>query len=132
MNYHNPKIISAVDLKPEQDAQLIANGYEPIPVLGKAAVAPGWTSSEITAERIAAERAAYPEAKSAGLRTGKLVGIDIDIVDGEHTLKLVELAFQILGDTPLGRTGSKGIMLAYRNETPVRKSTIAGKGAQVE
>ena len=60
------------------DSELIANGYEPIPVNGKAPVAPGWQTGEITPERIAREREEHPNAINTGLRTGRLVGLDID------------------------------------------------------
>ena len=53
-------------------------------------------------------------------------------VDERHVARLVKLAEQILGDTPLHRFGSKGLMLCYRNDTPIRKITVAAKGAKVE
>jgi hypothetical protein len=44
------------DHRKGSDSELIANGYEPIPVNGKAPVAPGWQTGEITPERIAWEQ----------------------------------------------------------------------------
>ena len=93
-------------LSPADDQQLIKNGYEPIPCSGKAAVSYGWQQGTITSERIIALRKAYPEAENTGLRTGKLVAIDIDIVDQETTQAIIALAEEFLGPTPLHRFGS--------------------------
>ena len=121
-----------VTLTPSERAQLILSGFEPILVIGKPPVTEGWQAGAITAERVAAECALYPHALSTGLRTGTLVGIDLDVVDEPHVARLTEVAEQILGSTPLRRFGSKGLMLCYRNETPIRKITVAAKGAKVE
>jgi hypothetical protein len=111
----------------EQDARLIANGYDPVAVKGKAPVGKGWNTRSNTAEAIAAERTAYPSAISTGLRTGRLVGIDIDIVPAPHVQAVKDLATKLLGCTLLERVGAKGAMLCYRNEAPIGKITIAGK-----
>jgi hypothetical protein len=63
--------ISAVTAFADQDARLIANGYEPVVVVGKAAVGKGWTTRPSTI--VTAERADRPDATSTGLRTGRLV-----------------------------------------------------------
>jgi hypothetical protein len=55
------KVNRAVRLSAEEDARLIANGYEPIAVDGKSPRIPGWQTSDITVERLAAMREAYPE-----------------------------------------------------------------------
>ncbi len=121
-----------INLTPAEHAQLLLNGFEPILVAGKAPVAEGWQSGAVTAKQLAAECSLYPHAESTGLRTGRLVGIDFDVVDDEHVARLTELAERELGDTPLRRFGSKGALLCYRNETPIRKITTASKGAKVE
>jgi putative DNA primase/helicase len=113
------------------DSKLIANGYEPISVNGKAPVAPGWQTGEMTPERIAREREEHPNAISTGLRTGRLVGLDIDILDPTDAARMMALAFSELGETPLVRYGAKGMMLCYRNETPSHKITVNCSGAQV-
>jgi hypothetical protein len=110
------------------DAKLIENGYEPIPVLGKAPVVSEWQAGPITIERIAAERAQFPDAKSTGLRTGHTVGADIDVIDKAHAQKFKELAWRILGGTTIDRVGAKGCVLVYRNETPIEKITVSIKG----
>ncbi len=122
----------ADDLTHMRDSQLIAHGFEPVAVLGKAPVADGWQTGAVTDERIAAQRAASPEAKSTGLRTGKLVGVDIDVLDPAHAQQFANLAATVLGSTKFGRVGKKGVMLCYANPTPIKKITVAAKNARVE
>ena len=108
------------------DAQLIALGWEPIPTIGKAPKNDNWQRGEITVERIAAMRAVLPAATNTGLRTGRAVGLDVDIIDDVQVARIKQIATEVLGYTPLERFGSKGCMLVYRNETPIKKITIAG------
>ena len=117
----------AVILTPVEDAHLIRNAYEAIACVGKRPIATGWTTGEITVDRLANERALYPNAVSTGLRTGALVGIDIDVVKWEHATKLRSVVQGILGVTPLRRKGAKGLMLLYRNETPISKIVIGSE-----
>lgn len=108
------------------DAKLIGNGFEPVAVLGKRPVATGWVSRPNTLEDIAAERAAYPGATNTGLRTGRTVGVDLDVIPAAHVEALKKLAHRVLGYTPMERLGSKGALLVYRNsETPAPKITVA-------
>src|SRR6516165_932618 len=100
------------------DARLISNGYEPVAVDGKRALGNGWSTRPNTIEAVTAERAALPNATNTGLRTGRLAGLDIDIVDPDHADQMKELIIEILGDTPLQRRGAKGLLLCYRAETP--------------
>jgi hypothetical protein len=128
----NTNIIPPVELDPQQDARLIAHGYEPIPLVGKRPVIEGWQFGAINSERIATERSMCPTATNTGLRTGHLVGNDIDVCDRAHAAQFVQLAEQVLRSTPLERAGSKGVLLVYRNSTPIRKITVAGRGAKIE
>jgi RecA-family ATPase len=114
----------SIFLSSEDDKQLISNGYEPIPIEGKAAVSQAWQTGSISIERIRAMREVYPEARGTGLRTGRLVAVDIDIPDVETTKAICTLAEDVLGETPLWRFGSKGMMLLYQTETPFRKISI--------
>ena len=123
-----------VHLTHVQDATLVAHGYQPIPVMAreKRPQIMGWTKGEMTTERIVALRASHLDHISTGLRTGRLVGIDLDIVDPEHIKKVITLAEQVLGPTPLHRFGSKGDLSCYRNETPIPKITIKAGEALIE
>jgi hypothetical protein len=124
---------------------LFENGYEPIPILAakKKPLIKGWTTGEITAERIFAETTRHTDHLSTGLRTGKLCGIDIDLRDPEHADNIRFLVEQTLGETTLRRRGSKGFMLCYRNpgeplgklvirDTALNKTLVEifGKGGQ--
>lgn len=114
----------SIYLSPAEDQQLIENGYSPLPVDGKAAVAPGWQSGEMTPARMRSLRQEHPAARNTGLRTGTLAAIDIDIPNPEVAEAVKALAIEVLGPTPLIRVGSKGFMLCYRNAEPIRKVTV--------
>ena len=103
---------------------LLRNGYEPIPIIGKETRITGWTT-EITEDRIIQETTRYRNYANTGLRTGRLVGIDIDLLDQEQVSILCEIAEACLGRTPLRRYGSKGMMLCYRTtDEPIGKMLI--------
>lgn len=108
------------------DATLIANGYEPVALVGKAALGKAWPSRSNTVEAINAERASLRMATNTGARTGRLSVADIDLIPADHAAAMKALAFQVLGETQLERVGSKGMALCYRNETPIRKILISG------
>jgi hypothetical protein len=121
-------------LSADQDDQLIRNGYEPVPIsdpsisqsgAGKAPFIQGWREGVITSERIAAMRAEHPDHPGTGLRSGHLVGIDVDVINQDHAAAIAKCAFDMFGETVLGRAGAKGVMLCYRNETPCGKITVA-------
>ena len=114
--------------QPDPALALIDNGYEPVVVDGKRPVADGWQIGPVTAERIRAERADYPNATNTGLCTGHLVGIDIDLRDAGHAERMRVLASEILGPSTYTRVGSKGCMICYKNETSIKKITISADG----
>ena len=113
-------------------ACLILNGYEPILADGKRPLTDRWQKRPNTPEAFAAELAAFPNATNIGLRTGRTVGLDIDIYNHEDADAIKRLAFEMLGQTSLVRVGAKGAMLCFCNKTPIKKLTIAGQGAKVE
>jgi hypothetical protein len=110
------------------DAKLVAQGYEPVALVGKQALGPGWTSRPNTVAALAAERAALgPSACNTGLRTGRLCVWDVDLLAPEHAAAVKEAIFAAAGPTMMERVGSKGMALCYRNETPITKLTITGE-----
>jgi hypothetical protein len=112
---------------------LLRNGYEPIPIVGKETWITGWTTGEITEERIIAETCRNRRYANTGLRSGRLVGIDIDLVDREQVSILLEIADALLGHTPLRRFGSKGQMLLYRLvDEPIGKMVIRRAKTETE
>ncbi len=112
---------------------ILNNGFEPIPVRGKAPVAMEWQRGEITPDRLKAEVLSHPDAVSTGIRTGAVVAPDIDLVDPEHAAKIEALAFEVLGPTAWRRVGKKGCILVYQTATPMKKVTVtADDGQRVE
>ncbi len=103
---------------------LLANLYEPLPVRGKAAVADGWAAGELTPERLARDTAAHPQATNTGLRTGALVGVDIDVEDEREAAAIKALVEEVLDPSPLVRVGRKGMLICYQNPDPIRKITV--------
>jgi len=116
--------------------KLLDNGYTPLPIRpGSKAPAPSrWTSIDIDAQRVEAWARNYPD-HGVGLRTGHLVGIDIDILDADLAWQVKALAERRFGETLLrvGRWPKQ--LLLYRTETPFAKIDlkpveILGKGQQ--
>jgi hypothetical protein len=107
--------------------QLLANGYEPIPIRGKAPHWKRWTDGEITDARLVEIEAAHPDHSNTGIRTGQCAAIDIDLTDGAHLIEVETIIDAMLGTTPLRRVGSKGALLCYRNDQPIPKITIGLK-----
>jgi hypothetical protein len=105
--------------------RLLQSGYEPVPIQGKRPRIEGWTSGEIDLERIVRETSDHLDHRSTGLRTGRLVGIDIDLHNDEHADIIKRVVEDSIGETPLHRRGSKGAMLCYRKAgEPVGKIVI--------
>src|SRR5579859_2401572 len=99
---------------------LHAMGYDPVPILAaqKKPLIPGWNSGPMSEQRIIELSRQYSDHVSTGLRTGPLAGIDIDLHNTVHAEALRIMVEDFLGPTPLGRVGSKGVMLSYRNTDP--------------
>jgi hypothetical protein len=122
-----PTNIVDLDLK-SNSSTLIANGYEPIPVVGKRPAAGlAWQREPITEERFAEMLANSPDATGIGLRTGTLVGVDTDLTNLEHVAAVTTLAVDLLGPTLAHRVGSKGDLACYANKSPIPKIVIKDK-----
>ena len=91
---------------------LLKNGYEPIPIKrGTKYPEYTWTSDQnvqITEQWLCDLRSDRPDHTSTGLRTGRLVGLDIDISNEGHARIILEDAQQQLGASYFHRIGSKG------------------------
>jgi hypothetical protein len=116
--------------------RLLDNGYEPVPVWPrtKAAAPDAWTTLTIDEAQVEAWCQRYGHC-GVGLRTGHLVGVDIDLLDPDLAHQAYEITCQRLGDTLL-RVGRwpKRLML-YRTLAPepkrnVGKIEILGLGQQ--
>lgn len=110
-------------------AQLLDNGYEPIPIKPgqKAPALNRWTSVVIDEAAIEAWLVRHGSC-GVGLRTGNLIGVDIDILDPDRAHEAQVLAVQRFGETlvRVGRWPKR--LLLYRTETPFAKM----KAGQIE
>jgi hypothetical protein len=93
--------------------RLLDQGYEPTPLKNKRALVVGWPYGEMTRERVVQEWRMNPTLTGTGLRTGKLVVFDCDLIPEMHSRHVEHAIVQRLG-TPLRRLGSKGRALLYR------------------
>ncbi|HEV2548981.1 MAG TPA: hypothetical protein VGU20_16685 [Stellaceae bacterium] len=110
------------------DAKLIANGYHPVALEGKAPLNnTTWLTRPNTIEALKAERAAHPLATNTGLIARGVRHIDIDLTEPEHAKAMKELALEVLGHTDMERVGRKGMALLYRDDTLTNKIIIRGK-----
>lgn len=103
--------------------RLADNGYSPLPVKpgSKRVVETGWTRYCLepidgpTLDRWVSRHSDW----GTGLATGRLVGIDIDILDQDGAFKAERRARAIFGDTPLVRIGkAPKRLLFYRASEP--------------
>lgn len=123
MSYDNSAVKGTT---PEDRRRLLSNGYEPIPIHGKA---PRWSwrGVEITDELLGRIEADRPDHTGTGLRTGRLSVADVDLVDPDHAEAAQTAIHEVMGHTPLVRVGRKGAALCYRNEDPMGKVTVTGR-----
>jgi putative DNA primase/helicase len=103
-------------------------GWQPIPVTapdpadkdaGKKPLLPNWRQVAITPAVIRGWAAGSCRTHTnTGLRTRGLVAIDIDVLDGPLADRLLNLATDMLGATPLVRTGKAPKRLAVYSGAP--------------
>ncbi len=111
---------------------LLAGGYTPLPVAGKAVYRPEWKTIAVDKAEVMSWEA-HPDWPGIGIRTGEIVGVDIDVDDAALAERVKALAMDILGKTTLVRVGrSPRMLLVYRTETPIRKKVATGVAGKVE
>ena len=107
--------------------RLIENGYEPLPIkpLSKTPALTRWTTVEINRPNVASWTRQYAD-HGVGLRTGKLVAVDIDILDANQAHAAAARAQDLMGQTlvRVGRWPKR--LLVYRVAMPFRKIRIPG------
>ncbi|TNE57496.1 MAG: hypothetical protein EP341_04015 [Sphingomonadales bacterium] len=116
--------------------RLIDNGFEPLPIIpGQKRPAPArWSSVALTTDCIEDWLRRYPE-HGVGLRTGRLIGLDIDELDPDCAHEAHSLAVARFGET-LVRVGQwPKRLLLYRTDMPFPKMKtgkveILGAGQQ--
>ncbi|QDC10092.1 hypothetical protein FHY55_12910 [Oceanicola sp. D3] len=108
---------------------LLENGYEPLPIIPreKRPALSRWTSCPVDSDAVETWSRQFP-GHSVGLRTGALVGLDIDVLDPDRAHEVQALAEHRFGAT-LIRVGlwPKRLLL-YRTVVPFGKL----KAGQVE
>lgn len=129
--------------------QLLHNGYAPIPVVaadapgqspGKRPGLAGWQLLPLDPQTIRRWSVGpLRRCSNTGLRTGTLLGIDIDVLEPGLARELCALATRFLGSTPLRRIGqAPKSLLCYRAAEPSAKLATPvvhlpdGSKAQVE
>jgi hypothetical protein len=101
--------------------RLQANGYHPVPVIGKAVKMPAWQTRCLSAtpQQISNWSYSQSDCKSTGILCGQTVGVDIDVLDERISSMLAACAARMLGPTSLRRIGkAPKTLLMYRVETP--------------
>ena len=106
---------------------LFEQGYEPIPVLPgtKKPAVTQWTSLPIDEARIEDWVRRFPDC-SIGLRTGRLVAVDIDILDPDLSHEVFALVRDRLGQTLLRVGQWPKRLLLYRTTDPRPKQEVSG------
>ena len=101
--------------------RLLAAGYSPLPVNGKAPPAPGWQDIVATNDIISAWEDKYPAATNTGILTGNTPAIDIDVLNSDVADELQQIAERMIGTSAV-RTGQapKRAML-FRTDEPFDK-----------
>ena len=111
----------------EGAARLFDNGYVPIPIRpGKKAPALArWSTVPVDEAAVEMWSARYPDC-GIGLRTGALVGLDIDILDADLAHEVFRRAEQTFGATLMrvGRWPKR--LLLYRTDEPFAKIQVPG------
>jgi hypothetical protein len=101
--------------------RLLASGYLPLPVNGKAPPIPGWQDIQATNILIDKWAYEYAEATNTGILTRTTPAIDIDVLDPAVADELQDIAERMFGVSAV-RTGQapKRAML-YRADVPFEK-----------
>ena len=84
----------------------------------------GWTKGEITETWIAAWGNTIEAGAGVGIRTGDVVGVDIDVTDENLSVEIGEIAFDVLGDAPCRIGNPPKRLLPYRTDTPRKKNRV--------
>ena len=107
--------------------RLLENGYEPLPILplSKKPVLRRWSTISIDVASVEQWARQYAGA-GVGLRTGTLVGIDVDLIDPDLAHHVAQLVRDRLGAT-LVRVGQwPKRLLLYRTDAPFAKMSLPG------
>ena len=125
-----------VTLDPKDRPKLLENGYEPVPLIGKAPHVPGWNNykdentgdelkTEITESWLAEKLALHKDHKGTGIRCGHVSCIDIDIKNNDDLCSDVAHCIEaVFGKGLLARRGSKGFAVPLYTPEPFTKRVL--------
>lgn len=112
--------------------RLLANGYEPVPIIGpsepvksagKRPRLSDWASMPITPHEVRRWARDLSRDTNTGIRCGQLLGVDIDVPDAALSRAIEDLAYAMLGPTPLRRVGrAPKLLLAYQAPAEMPKA----------
>lgn len=110
---------------------MLANGYQPIPLNGKAPIIAGWQKVSIGDAQVDEWAQQYSEA-NVGIRTGQgesaIYAFDLDIYDPDVVLKVEESVIKTFGKT-IKRIGQfPKVMLLYRGKPGASKIQMRWEG----
>jgi hypothetical protein len=107
--------------------KLLDNGYEPLPIRPREKVpaVSGWQKTNIDAPTVERWAREY-RGSGIGLRTGRLVVVDIDLLDPDRAHQVGQLVQDRLGTTLVrfGRWPKRALL--YRTDTPFAKMSLGG------
>lgn len=115
---------------------LVDNGWSPLPVQGKRPHLLDWTQfcrRTATNRKLAHWEAKFPDA-SIGIACGRVVALDLDIMDSSLIALLIGIANTVFGaETPLHRIGrAPRRLLVYRAAEEICSTTQEGAAGKVE
>jgi hypothetical protein len=105
---------------------LLANGYAPIPLIGKSPCFPNWTDMQhATQAHLLSWGELYPKARNTGNLAAYFPGLDVDLTDPEASRVIVETVnewFDGSDKTILVRFGNTPkCLIPFRTDTPFKK-----------
>jgi hypothetical protein len=100
---------------------LLASGYSPLPVNGKAPPIVSWQNIQATEDVITGWEDKYANATNTGILTRTTPAIDIDVLDPAVADELQQIAERMIGASPVRIGQAPKRALLYRTDLPFDK-----------
>ncbi len=114
-----------VKLDTKDRPKLLALGWQPVPLVGKACYADEWGAVTIDESKLAEWLAKHPDHEGTGIRCGEISGIDVDIKDNDDLCSDVAHVIEsVFGEVTLARRGSKGFLVPVQTPEPLAKRIL--------
>jgi hypothetical protein len=101
--------------------RLLAAGFSPVPVNGKAPLIVGWQDVEATVDMIQGWESNYAHATNTGILTRHTAAIDIDVLDPAVADEMQQLAERMIGTSPVRIGQAPKRAMFYRADVPFEK-----------